>query len=163
MARTMLCENNLPRYFQVEVINTACYILNRALIRRIIKKTIYELWKDKKSNIGYFYVFGYRYFVHNNGKKNLEKFDAKSDEGIFLGYFISNKEYRIFNKRTLVIEESIHVAFGEPSQHKEKTVEEEKNILENKIDKINLNETETQDELINKTPRKQQDQELSKS
>ena len=30
---TMLCESNLPRYFWAEAINTACYILNRALIR----------------------------------------------------------------------------------------------------------------------------------
>ena len=43
MARTMLCENNLPRYFWAEVINTACYILNRVLIRPILKKTLYEL------------------------------------------------------------------------------------------------------------------------
>ena len=33
MARTMLCESNLPRYFWAEAINTACYTLNRALIR----------------------------------------------------------------------------------------------------------------------------------
>ena len=33
MTRTMLCENNLPRYFWAEAINTVCYILNRALIR----------------------------------------------------------------------------------------------------------------------------------
>ena len=33
MARTMLCESNLPRYFWAKVINTACYILNHALIR----------------------------------------------------------------------------------------------------------------------------------
>ena len=42
MACTMLCENNLPRYFWAEAMNTACYILNRALIRPIIKKTSYE-------------------------------------------------------------------------------------------------------------------------
>ncbi|WP_368736198.1 DDE-type integrase/transposase/recombinase, partial [Pseudomonas aeruginosa] len=33
MGRTMLCENNLPKYFWAESINTACYVLNRALIR----------------------------------------------------------------------------------------------------------------------------------
>ena len=33
MVRTMLCESNLPRYFWAEAINTACYILNRTLIR----------------------------------------------------------------------------------------------------------------------------------
>ena len=47
------------------------------------------------------------------GKKNLGKFDAKSDEGIFLGYSLHSKAYRIYNKRTMTIEESIHVSFDE--------------------------------------------------
>ena len=84
MARTMLCESNLPRYFWAEAINTACYISNHILIHLIKKKTSYELWKNRKSNIKYFKVFGSRCFVLNNDKENLEKFDAKSDEGIFL-------------------------------------------------------------------------------
>ena len=49
----------------------------------------------------------------NNGKERLEKFDAKSDEAIFLHYSSSSKAFRVFNKRTLVVEESIHVVFDE--------------------------------------------------
>ncbi|VFQ59836.1 unnamed protein product [Cuscuta campestris] len=41
------------------------------------------------------------------------KFDAKSDEGIFLGYSLRSKAYRVFNKRTLTIEESPHIVFSE--------------------------------------------------
>ncbi|OAY23990.2 hypothetical protein MANES_18G120350v8 [Manihot esculenta] len=41
------------------------------------------------------------------------KFDSKTDEGIFLGYSISSKSYRVFNKRTLIVEESMHVIFYE--------------------------------------------------
>ncbi|XP_058003997.1 uncharacterized protein LOC131180662 [Hevea brasiliensis] len=33
--------------------------------------------------------------------------------GIFLGYSTSSKAYRVFNKRTLVVKESIHVVFDE--------------------------------------------------
>ena len=113
MARTMLCESNLPGYFWTEAINTACYILNRALIRQILKKTPYELWKGRKSNITYLHVFGCRCFVLNNGKERLRKFDAKSDEAIFLDYSSSSKAFRVFNKRTLVVEESIYVVFDE--------------------------------------------------
>ena len=76
MARTMLCEGNLPKYFWAEAINTACYILNRVLIRPILKKTPYELWKGRKPNINYFHVFGCKCFVLNNGKDRLGKFDA---------------------------------------------------------------------------------------
>ncbi|VFQ77234.1 unnamed protein product [Cuscuta campestris] len=36
-----------------------------------------------------------------------------SDEGIFLGYSLRSKAYRVFNKRTKTVEESIHVVFDE--------------------------------------------------
>ena len=48
----------------------------------------------------------------NNGKDNLGKFDAKSDEAIFLGYSTNSKAYRVFDKRTLTVEESIHITFN---------------------------------------------------
>ncbi|GAU41293.1 hypothetical protein TSUD_374180 [Trifolium subterraneum] len=44
---------------------------------------------------------------------NLGKFDSKSDKGIFLGYFLTSKAYRIYNLRTLTLEESMHVKFDE--------------------------------------------------
>ncbi|KAH9783400.1 Integrase catalytic domain-containing protein [Citrus sinensis] len=112
MARTMLNENSLPKYFWAEAVNTACYVLNRVLIRHNLNKTPYELWKDRKPNIGYFKVFGCKCFVLNT-KDNLGKFDPKSDVGIFLGYSNSSKAYRVYNKRTLVVEESMHVTFDE--------------------------------------------------
>ncbi|KAH9698504.1 Integrase catalytic domain-containing protein [Citrus sinensis] len=112
MARTMLNENALPKYFWAEAVNTACYVLNRVLIRPNLNKTPYELWKDRKPNIGYFKVFGCKCFVLNT-KDNLGKFDSKSDVGIFLGYSNSSKAYRVYNKRTLVVEESMHVTFDE--------------------------------------------------
>ena len=113
MARTMLCENNLPRYFWAKAVNTSCYILNHALIHPILKKTPYELWNDRKPNISYFRAFGCVCYVHNNGKDNLGKSDSKADEAIFLGYSTTSKAYRVFNKRTLVVEESVHAAFDE--------------------------------------------------
>ena len=108
----MLNENNLPKYFWAEVVNTSCYVLNRILLRLILKKTPYELWKNKKSNISYFKIFGCKCFILNT-KDNLGKFDAKSDVGIFIGYSTSSKTFRVFNKRTMVVEESIHVIFYE--------------------------------------------------
>ena len=68
-----------------------------------------EQWKTK---ISYLRVFGCKCFILNT-KDNLGKFDYKADEGIFLGYSTSRKAYRVFNKRTLVVEESMHVVFYE--------------------------------------------------
>ncbi|XP_028051452.1 uncharacterized protein LOC114256063 [Camellia sinensis] len=44
-----------------------------------------------------------------------ENFDVKSNEAVFLGYASFSKAYRVFDKRTLLVEESIHVAFDESS------------------------------------------------
>ena len=49
----------------------------------------------------------------NNKKDNLSKFDSKSDETIFLRYSTTSKVFRVFNKRTLIVEESVHVSFDE--------------------------------------------------
>ena len=119
MARTILHENNLPNYFRAEAVNTSCYILYRVLIRSSLDKTSYELWKNKKPNISYFKVFGSKCFILNT-KDNLGKFDAKSNVGIFLGYSSSSKAYRVFNKKTMVVEESAHVVFDESNESLER-------------------------------------------
>ena len=96
MARTMLNENNLPKYFWAKAVNT-CYVLNRILLWPVLKKTPYELRKNKKPNISYFKVFECKCFILNT-KDNLGKFDAKSDVGIFLGYSTSNKPLEFLTK-----------------------------------------------------------------
>ena len=108
----MLNEYGLPKYFWTEAVHTACYVSNRVLVRPSLDKTPYELWHGKIPNIGYFKVFGCKCFILNN-KEKLGKFDSKTDVGIFLGYSSTSKAYRVFNKKTLVIEESIHVVFDE--------------------------------------------------
>ena len=44
---------------------------------------------------------------------NLRTFQPKADEGVFLGYSTNSKAYRVYNKRTKKIEESVHVVFYE--------------------------------------------------
>ena len=108
----MLNENILPKYFWAEAVNTTCYVLNHVVIRSYLNNTSYEVWKDKKLNIGYFKVFGCKCFILNT-KNNLGKFNLKSYIGIFLGYSNTSKVYRVYNKITLVVEESIYVTFNE--------------------------------------------------
>ena len=112
MARTMLNESNVEKYFWAEAINTACYIINRVSIRKILNKTPYELWKNKKPNISYFHIFGCFCYILND-KENLGKFDPKSDKGIFLGYSTNSKGYRIFNLKNKTMEISMHIIFDE--------------------------------------------------
>lgn len=109
----MINEMNLPEYFWEDAINTACHVLNRIIIKPILDQTSYELLKGKKPNVSHLRVFGCKCFILNNGKDKLGKFDAKADDGIFLGYSCNSKTYGVFNKMTLVVEEFIHVAFDE--------------------------------------------------
>nr|GEY95878.1 hypothetical protein [Tanacetum cinerariifolium] len=48
--------------------------------------------------------------------ENLDKMKEKGDECIFVGYSTQSRAYRVFNKRTRVIMESIHVNFKELPQ-----------------------------------------------
>ncbi|GKB06762.1 ribonuclease H-like domain-containing protein [Tanacetum coccineum] len=43
----------------------------------------------------------------------LGKFNGKADEGFFVGYSTNSKAYRVFNSRTRIVEENLHVKFSE--------------------------------------------------
>ncbi|CAM8946439.1 unnamed protein product [Rhodiola kirilowii] len=113
MSRTMLIASKVPKSFWAEAVFAACHILNRASLRVMLDKTPYELLRGRKPNISHLKVFGCKCFVHNNGKENLGKFDAKSDEGVFIGYSSHSKAYKIYNLRLEQVEESVHVKFDE--------------------------------------------------
>ncbi|GKG19239.1 retrovirus-related pol polyprotein from transposon TNT 1-94, partial [Tanacetum coccineum] len=49
----------------------------------------------------------------NNDSENLGKLQARVDIGIFIGYSPKKKAYRIYNRRTRKIIETIHVDFDE--------------------------------------------------
>jgi len=116
MARTMMVESKPPRKFWAEAVNTSCYIVNRAMARLSHKMTPYEMFKGKKSSLAHFKVFGANFFIHNNDKKDLDKFEAKSEPGIFLGYASNSRAYRIFNVQSQVVDESPHVSFDEQDE-----------------------------------------------
>ena len=65
----------------------------------------------------------------NNGKDDLGKFDPRSDEGVFVWYSSSSKAYRIFNKQTQCIEESIHVVFDEDGSLKNNGSNDEDDLM----------------------------------
>ncbi|XP_074323206.1 uncharacterized protein LOC141660144 [Apium graveolens] len=92
-ARTMLNETNLPTYF----------------------------WAEAKPFVSYFHVFGGKYYVLKDDE-HLGKFDAKVEEGIFLGYSLESKAYRVFVIDDSKVVESLNVTFDDtklPSIQKE--------------------------------------------
>ena len=71
------------------------------------------LCKGREPNISHLKDFGCKCFILNNDKDNLGKFDSKIDDEIFLGYSLYSHAYRAYNKRTMLVEESVHIAFDE--------------------------------------------------
>ncbi|GKC12151.1 integrase, catalytic region, zinc finger, CCHC-type containing protein [Tanacetum coccineum] len=112
VAPTMLIFSKDPLFLWAEAINTACYTQNRSIIRRRYNKTPYELMQDKKPDLSFFHVFGALCYPTNDND-DLGKLDAKADIGIFVGYAPAKKAFRIYNKRTQKIIETIHVTFDE--------------------------------------------------
>nr|GEU95705.1 retrovirus-related Pol polyprotein from transposon TNT 1-94 [Tanacetum cinerariifolium] len=86
---------------------------NKTLIeaaRTIHDKTPYEISRERIPDISYFHVFGCLLFIHNH-KDHLSKFDAKANDGYFLGYSFVSKAFRVFNTKRQQVED--HVTFDE--------------------------------------------------
>lgn len=75
-------------------------------------KTPYEIWRGKKSTVKYFSIFGSKCYILRD-RENLEKFDPKSDEGIFLGYSTNSRAYRVYNTIIEIVMESINVVIDD--------------------------------------------------
>ncbi|GJZ33387.1 putative ribonuclease H-like domain-containing protein [Tanacetum coccineum] len=114
-ARTMMIFSKAPMFLWTTAVATACYTHNRSLIHTRHNKTPYELVHDKKPDLTFLRVFGALCYPTNDSK-DLGKFQAKADIGIFVGYAPSRKGYRIYNKRTRRLMETIHVTFDEMHQ-----------------------------------------------
>ncbi|GKF08130.1 ribonuclease H-like domain-containing protein [Tanacetum coccineum] len=56
--------------------------------------------------------FGYPVTILNT-IDHLGKFDGKADEGFFVGYSINSKAFRVFNSKTRIDKENLHVQFSE--------------------------------------------------
>ncbi|GJW52069.1 retrovirus-related pol polyprotein from transposon TNT 1-94 [Tanacetum coccineum] len=111
-SRTMLNGSVLSKHFWTDAVRIACYTQNRSIIVKRHDKNYYEIFRKRIPDISYFYVFGCPVFIHND-KDRLGKFDAKADDGYFLGYSSVLKDFRVYNIRRKQIEETYHVTFDE--------------------------------------------------
>nr|GFB01611.1 retrovirus-related Pol polyprotein from transposon TNT 1-94 [Tanacetum cinerariifolium] len=114
-ARTMLSAAKVPLFFWAEAIATACFTQNRSLVIPRHEKTPYHIINDRKPSVKFFHIFGSVCYIVRDGE-NLDKMKKKGDECIFVWYSNQLRAYRVFNKRTRVIMESIHVNFDELPQ-----------------------------------------------
>nr|GEV88892.1 retrotransposon protein, putative, Ty1-copia subclass [Tanacetum cinerariifolium] len=80
------------------------------LVTKPHNKTHYELLHGRTPNIGFMRPFGCPVTILNT-LDSLGKFDEKVDEGFLVGYSVSSKAFRVFNSRTRIIQETLHVNF----------------------------------------------------
>ncbi|GJU02054.1 putative ribonuclease H-like domain-containing protein [Tanacetum coccineum] len=110
--RTMLIYAKALLFLWAESVATACYTQNRSIIRLRYGKTPYEILHGKPPDLSFFHVFGVLCYPINDSE-NLGKLQPKADIGIFIGYAPTKKAFRIYNRRTRRIIETIHVDFDE--------------------------------------------------
>ncbi|KAI3735918.1 hypothetical protein L6452_15444 [Arctium lappa] len=110
--RTMLNQSDLPLFLWTEVVSTACHTQNRSMIHRRFQKTLYALINNRTPTIKYFHVFGCTCYVLND-RENLNKFSAKADEGIFVGYSSTSSSYHVYLKKSKTVIDSVNVTFDE--------------------------------------------------
>ncbi|GJT27147.1 putative ribonuclease H-like domain-containing protein [Tanacetum coccineum] len=114
-ARTMLSAAKVPLFFWAEAIATTCFTQNHSLIIPQHEKTSYHIINGRKPSVKFFHIFGSLCYIFKDGE-NLDKMKGKGDACIFVGYSTKSRAYRVNNKRTRVIVETIHVNFDELPQ-----------------------------------------------
>nr|GEZ94442.1 retrovirus-related Pol polyprotein from transposon TNT 1-94 [Tanacetum cinerariifolium] len=92
--------------------NTACYVQNRVLVTKPHNKTPYELLHGRLPSIGFMRPFGCPVTILNT-LDPLGKFQGKVNEGFLVGYSMCSKAFRVFNSRTRIVQEALHVNFME--------------------------------------------------
>nr|GEU63672.1 hypothetical protein [Tanacetum cinerariifolium] len=92
--------------------NTACYVQNRVLVTKPHNKTPYELLHGRTLGSGFMRPFGCPVIILNT-KDHLGKFNGKANKGFFVRYSINSKAFRVFNSRTRIVKENLHVKFNE--------------------------------------------------
>ncbi|GJS46106.1 retrovirus-related pol polyprotein from transposon TNT 1-94 [Tanacetum coccineum] len=113
-ARTMLSASKLPLSFWAEAVATACYTQNRSIIISTHGKTAYHIINDRKPSIKHLHIFGCTCYITRDGE-NLDKMKEKGGGSCCLGGIFTQFEgiYLVYNKRTRLIVESIHIKFDE--------------------------------------------------
>ncbi|GJT71039.1 retrovirus-related pol polyprotein from transposon TNT 1-94 [Tanacetum coccineum] len=108
--------SGLPKfkYQKGAPLSLICYTQNRSIIHRRFNKTPYELINGRKPDISFLHVFGALCYPKND-REDIGKLGAKGDIGFFIGYSADSCAYRVYNRRTKKIMETMNVSFDELS------------------------------------------------
>ena len=113
--RSLLHTAQLEKKFWAEALATAVYIRNRVISRSLPKNTTpYQRWMGQTPDLSNLRVFGSKcWFVLP--KIKVQKLDARSKEGIMIGYSQQSKGYKIWDPESSSLVVSRDVTFDENS------------------------------------------------
>ena len=92
MARCLLLESELPKSLWTYAVMTAAYIKNRCFNSRL-GKTPYEALIGKRPDLSNMHIFGSTCFAY---VQNAKKLEARSKEGVFVGYDKGSPAYLVY-------------------------------------------------------------------
>nr|GEX87780.1 hypothetical protein [Tanacetum cinerariifolium] len=75
-----------------------------------VAKTPYHITNGRKPSVTFFRIFGFLCYIIRAGE-SLDKMKEKGDACIFVGYSTTSMAYRVYNMRTRLIVETIHINF----------------------------------------------------
>ncbi|KAI5337864.1 hypothetical protein L3X38_017135 [Prunus dulcis] len=112
MVRTMMHEKKIPLKFWAEAVNTAVYLQNRSPTSALDNTTPFEKFSGRKPSVKHLRIFGSLCYINIPSQKR-HKLEETGMKGVFLGYGICEKGYRVFNLETKKIELSRSIIFDE--------------------------------------------------
>lgn len=111
MVSAMQMWSGLPRSFWGDAVLTANYLKNRLPSKRIGMKTPFEMWHQKKPEIGHIRTYGCLVHVHIPSETRA-KMDKVSHQGVLVG-FQSSRQYKVYNSDTKAVGVHTSVKFFE--------------------------------------------------
>ena len=109
MAICLLHEKNFLKKFWTEAVNTTVFLKNRLPTKAVNNETPFEAWYGYKPQMHFLKVFGCLCFAYVPQVRR-EKLYKKAIVGIFIGYSIVSKAYKLFqlNFETITISRDMH-------------------------------------------------------
>ena len=94
VAKAMLGEKHMPKFYWANAVRTSVYLQNRASAN--VGVSPHELYFGKKPKLAHLRVFGCIAYVHLP-KEKRRKLDAKAEKCILIGYSDEQKNYKFYN------------------------------------------------------------------
>nr|GEX75149.1 ribonuclease H-like domain-containing protein [Tanacetum cinerariifolium] len=114
--KNIVPSRDLTYLFAKAITNESNLWHRRVLVIKPHNKTPYELLHGRTPSIGFMRPFGCLVTILNT-LNPLGKFEGKIDEGFLVGYSVNSKAFRVFNSRTHIVQETLHVNFLEDNSN----------------------------------------------